>query len=179
MKRARFFEDAPQAPVAAGPTPFTVVRTDTTTPTTVLSTLAGAHSVGEGILGFFTMEGANALRLVCSEMREAVAGAAWFDIKTRIKGNLASWRACFPKARAANVYSRRDLVDGDFVHLKGIHTLNMAWCSQVSITDAAFVHLKGIHTLNMGWCRHCNVGIKDAILVHLEGIHTLKWHEQI
>ena len=74
-------------------TPFSVPREDTTTSTTVLSTLAGAHSVGEGILGFFTTREANTLRLVCSEMREAVAGAAWYDAETRIKGNLASWRA--------------------------------------------------------------------------------------
>ena len=76
-------------------TPFSVPREDTTTSTTVLSTLQGAHSVGEGILGFFTMKEANALRLVCSEMREAVAGAAWFDM-ARIDGSLASWRVCFP-----------------------------------------------------------------------------------
>ena len=105
-------EDAPPSPRGAprvgGFTPFSVPRTDTTTSTTVLSTLQGAHSVGEGILGYFTTAEAGALRLVCSEMREAVAGAAWFDMKTRIKGSLASWRACFPKARAANVSKRRD-----------------------------------------------------------------------
>jgi hypothetical protein len=43
----------------------------------------------------------------------------------------------------------------------------MRCCSQ--ITDAAFVHLKGIHTLNMDCCDQ----ITDVALVHLKGIHTL------
>ena len=129
--------------------PFSVPRTDVTTSTTVLSTLAGAHSVGEGVLGFFTMTEANVLRLVCSEMREAVTEAGWNDEATRIEGSLAAWRACFPKARAATVNERLDLTDADFVHLKGIHKLDMRACSQMGITDGAFVHLKGIHTLFM------------------------------
>jgi hypothetical protein len=127
--------------------------------------------VGAGILGFFTMREANVLRLVCSEMREAVAGAAWLDGKTKIEGSLAAWRACFPKARTANVLGHLDLEDSDFVHLKGIHTLNMAYCDQAGITDAAFVHLKGIHTLSMSGCNQ--VGITDAAFVNLKGIHTL------
>ena len=144
-------------------TPFSVPREDTTTSTTVLSTLAGALSVGEVILGFFTMEEANALRLVCSEMREAVAGAAWFDMKTRIAGSLATWRARFPKARAANVEKRRDLADGDFVHLKGVHMLDMSHRNHPGITDLAFVNrIKGIHML-------CDQeGITDAALTLTE-----------
>ena len=37
--------------------------------------------------------------------------------------------------------------DADFVHLAGIHTLNMSYCTQATITDAALSHLAGIHNL--------------------------------
>ena len=40
-----------------------------------------------------------------------------------------------------------EITDKAFIHLKGIHTLNMSDCKQ--ITDKAFVHLKGIHTFEM------------------------------
>ena len=58
-----------------------------------------------------------------------------------------------------------------FVHLKGIHTLNMWGCDQLTITDAAFAHLKGIHTLDMGFCNQPS--ISDAALSHLAGIKDL------
>jgi hypothetical protein len=60
-----------------------------------------------------------------------------------------------------------DITDAAFVHLRGIHTLNMNGCE--GITDAAFVHLRGIHTLYMRGCD----GITDAAFVHLRGIHSL------
>ena len=41
----------------------------------------------------------------------------------------------------------------------------MSSCNQVGITDAAFVHLKGIHTLDMSWCDQ--VGITRAVRDHL------------
>ena len=49
----------------------------------------------------------------------------------------------------------------------------MSWCSEASISDAAFVHLAGIHTLDMSWCSHGQVSISDAALVHLAGIRSL------
>jgi hypothetical protein len=105
----------------------------------------------------------------------AVASVPWHDEKTRIVRNLGSWRASFPNARAANISRNRkadDLInftDDDFVHLRGINTLDMSGCKQ--ITDAAFTNLRGIHTLNMS---HCNqVGITDAAFANLQGIHTL------
>ena len=59
------------------------------------------------------------------------------------------------------------ITDKEFVHLKGIHTLNMGYCYK--ITDKAFAHLKGIHTLNMTYCSQ----ISDKAFENLKGIHTL------
>jgi hypothetical protein len=105
-----------------------------------------------------------------------VADFPWEDDKTLIKGSVAAWRACFPRARWAKVDSnlwdgrRTPIVDADFVHFVGLRRLDMSAC--LRITDAAFVHLKGIHTLDMGWCAQPT--ITDAAFVHLKGIHTLK-----
>ncbi len=159
--------------------PFVSHRADRDHASTVLSVLAGAHSVGAGILGFFDTREARAIRLVCAEFREAVAAVPWADTETRISRNVGGWRACYPRATKANIsveYSDPQVhnatVDADFVHFEGIHTLDMSFCSQADITDAAFVHLKGIHTLKM-WC--CSqAGITDAAFVHLKGIHTLE-----
>ena len=140
-------------------------------PASVRSHLAGVHSVGGGVLGFLTLTQLNAVRGVCRELREAVRAFPWADMTTRVLGSLAKWRAAFPAARAANVSERRDLCDADFVHLRGIHTLNMAGCSQATITDGTFAHLRGIHTLNMSYCRQAT--ITDGAFAHLRGIHTL------
>ena len=134
--------------------PFASHRADRDHASTVLSVLAGAHSVGAGILGFFDTKEVRAIRLVCSEFREAVAAVPWADMGTRISRNAGGWRASFPHATKANI-SVDDIdppilnaiVDVDFVHFNGLHTLDMTGCNQAGITDAAFVHLGGIHTL--------------------------------
>ena len=187
----------------------------------ILSVLFGAHSIGEGIFGYLNMIDSNKVRVQCVECRKAVKDFPWMDAVSRITGSVKAWRAAFPCARAVNVSERYDIVDADFVHirgdarvrlhtvnishsirilfpesdpspdavydllalwqrrritdaafmhLRGIHTLNMSLCFQDSITDAAFVHLRGIHTLDM---RNCNQ-ITDAAFVHLRGIHTLE-----
>ena len=158
--------------------PFASHRADRDHASTVLSVLAGAHSVGEGILGFFDTREARAIRLVCVEFREAVATVPWADMETRITGNAGGWRESFPRATKANIsvaYSypqvHNAIVDADFVHFEGIHTLGMMRCRQAGITDAAFVHLQGIHTLDMSLCYQAS--ITDAAFVHLKGIHTL------
>ena len=125
---------------------------------------------GGAFLPLFDMRSATVLREVCTELRTAVAEHAWAD-GSRIKGSLAAWRAGFSRARQANIRGRKDLVDADFVHLAGIHTLDMRGCKQASITDAAFVHLAGIHKLDMSECRQDT--ITDAAFVHLAGIHVL------
>jgi hypothetical protein len=136
---------------------------------------SGPHTLlsiaGFELLPYFSTEEACTLRLVCREFVGAIADVRWKDTETRINRDLGKWRACFPRARAANVRGRRDLVDADFVHLAGLHTLNMSWCYLDTITNAAFAHLRGIHVLNMS---HCNQDtITDSAFSHLRGIHTL------
>ena len=105
------------------------------------------------------MREARAIRLVCVELREAVAVVPWADMVTRIWGNVGGWLASFPHATKANIFVEHSIpqvhnaiVDADFVHIEGIHTLDMTLCCKADITDAAFVHFKGIHTLNMSGC---------------------------
>jgi hypothetical protein len=164
----------------------------------ILSVLFGAHSIGGGIFGYLNMIDSNKVRVQCVECRQAVMDFQWMDDVSRIKGSVKAWRAAFPVARAVNVSYRYDLVDADFVHirgdararlhtvnmdgcravtdaafihLRGINTLYMYSCNQDTITDAAFVHLRGMQKLNMS---RCNQGmITDAAFVHLRGIHTL------
>ena len=122
------------------------------------------------LFGFFSTKEACVLRAVCREARDAVAAHPWADAETVILGNLASWRACFPLAVAANVSERDDLKDADFAaHLRGLRTLNMRFCH--GITDTAFTHLRGIHTLDMGGCFQRS--ITDAAFANLRSIHTL------
>ena len=73
--------------------PLVSHRDDLDCGSTVMSVLAGAHSVGEGILGFFDTREARVIRLVCTEFREAVAVVPWADMGTRILGNVGGWRA--------------------------------------------------------------------------------------
>jgi hypothetical protein len=138
------------------------------TPDSVLSHCYGA------LLPMFTTKEAATLRQLCKEFKGTVADFPWEDVMTVIKGSVASWRACFPRARWANVYGadwnggrRTPVEDADFVHFEGLRRLDMRRCR--SVTDAAFVHLKGIHTLVMFGC----IRITDAAFVHLKGIHTL------
>ena len=124
------------------------------------------------LLHFFYTSAACALRLVCREFQAAVAAYPWEDRETVILGSIGGWRACFPRARCANVrnYSRfAPVVDADFVHFVGLWELSMRGCK--AVTDAAFVHLRGIRVLDMS---HCNQPtITDAGLAHLVGIQKL------
>ena len=124
------------------------------------------------LFGFLTTRDANAVRATCREARDAVAAHPWADAETRIPRSLARWRACFPRAVAANVSERDDLVDADFAaHLRGLRVLNMGRCRGVS--DAAFVHLRGIHTLKMWGCACGQTSITGATFAHLRGVHVL------
>ena len=131
------------------------------------------------LLPFFTTRDACALRLVCREFLAAATEHPWEDRGTAIQGSIAAWRACFPRARCANVgrYSFSDaevrtapVHDADFVHFEGLRELNMARCRD--ITDAAFVHLRGIHTLDMHGCYR----LTEAANAHLVGIQRLSMH---
>jgi hypothetical protein len=138
-------------------------------PTTILSTLASA------LLPLLGTAAALPLRVTCKEAAATVSGFPWEDSETVIKGSIAAWRACFPRARAANVsrfaldFRSVPVVDSDFIHFKGLRVLRMVGCSDV--TDAAFVHLRGIHSLDMSW--RYRGGVTDAAFAHLAGIHTL------
>ena len=132
--------------------------------------------VGFVLLPLFTTRDACALRLVCREFLAAVTEHPWEDGETAIKGSIAAWRACFPRARCANVgrgtftdgeVRSAPVVDADFVHFEGLRELNMFECQ--AVTDAAFVHLRGIHSLEMSGC----FKITSAALVHLAGIQRL------
>ena len=136
--------------------------------------------VGLVLLRFFDTREACALRLVCREFVEAVRQQQWEDRVTVIMGGIAAWRACFPRARCANVATKfawqgagtartTSVVDADFVHFVGLQELNMALCR--AVTDAAFVHLQGIHTLDMTYCDQ--PAITNAAFSHLVGIKRL------
>ena len=126
------------------------------------------------LLQFFDTPAACALRLVCREFQAAVAAHPWEDRRTVILGSIGGWRACFPRARCANVHMiyrgrRTPVVDADFVHFVGLWELNMTACR--AVTDAAFVHLRGIRVLDMSSCKQLT--ITDAGLAHLVGIQKL------
>ena len=125
-----------------------------------------------------TEDAARGLRLTCRELKQAVTDFPWEDMSTVIHGSIALWRACFPRARGANVrrydpdggpVRRAPVVDADFVHLVGLRALNMSWCRQV--TDAAFVHLRGIERLIMYACDQET--ITDAAFEHLGGLSLI------
>ena len=124
------------------------------------------------LLQFFDTPQACALRLVCREFQAAVAAHPWEDRATVILGSIGGWRACFPRARCANVDKlrrRAPVVDADFVHFVGLRELYIESCTKV--TDAAFVHLRGIRVLDMSYCGQPT--ITDAGLAHLVGIQKL------
>ena len=92
------------------------------TPDSVLSHCCGA------LLPMFDTVEATVLRQLCKEFKSTVADFPWDDDKTVIRGSVAAWRACFAKARCANVDEcgngrRTPVVDADFVHFVGLMRL--------------------------------------------------------
>jgi hypothetical protein len=145
------------------------------------------------ILNFLRQDEVLALRAASRACRAAVAQHPFKDEPppraSLIKGSLASWRRCFPRATYANLCAHKTVVDDDLVHLRGVTTALMHYCS--SITDSGLTHLRGILTLHARGCgRISDVGlahlsgiqilivsgcpqVTDAGLAHLRGIHTL------
>ena len=113
-------------------------------PHTLLSCCQGA------LLGMFSTKAVLPLRATCKDTAAAVASHPWEDRETVILCSIGGWRACFPRARCANVrmgavagsWRRTPVMDADFVHFVGLWELSMSYCWEV--TDAAFVHLQGI-----------------------------------
>jgi hypothetical protein len=105
--------------------------------TTLLSTLHGAHLNGGGIFGFLTLQEALALRLVNHECRDAVSAFRWKDKNTIIRGSLAAWRACFPRAVWVNLIGRKNITNNDLMHLANIEILIMynCGCTKITIND--------------------------------------------
>ena len=132
------------------------------------------------LLPLLTTADACALRLVCRECLAAVTAHPWEDAGTVIHGSLRAWRACFPRALAANVRQwspagaaaaarATPLTDADCEHLAGLRELHMAGCT--SVTDAAFAHLVGIRRLDMSYCSQ--PALTGAALAHLRGVQAL------
>ena len=111
--------------------------------------------VAPTILSFFSTADALALRLICREFTEAVSRHPWAE-RTVIRGRIAVWRACFPRAICANVSRRNpwykggrraEVGDEDFAHFAGLHEL---WIdSAFGLTNAAFAHLGSVKVLHM------------------------------
>ena len=126
--------------------------------------------VGLVLLPHFTTKEACTLRLVCKDFVKATAEVKWHDLETVVKGDLRSWRACFPKATAANVSGRKDLTDSDFEHLAGLRTLDMRCCTMSATSDTGIGHLAGIHTLDMRDCLPNPNTISKACLAKLKSM---------
>ena len=92
-------------------------------PTTIFSCCAGT------LLRLLSTGDVLPLRATCKEAATAIAQHPWEDSATLIRGRLRDWRACFPRARAANLANESrqggslrvsPLADADFVHLAGL-----------------------------------------------------------
>jgi hypothetical protein len=129
-------------------------------------------SAGHQIFGFFTTREARTLRAVCREMRDAVAAHAWADARTVIRGRLALWRACFPRAAAANVSGRGDLGDADLALLCGVRTLDVSYCWQrvIMAVPLAHPHLRGMAPANS----QGPGGPSEAAFARLGGVRHLR-----
>jgi hypothetical protein len=55
------------------------------------------------------------------------------------------------------------ITDAAFVHLRGIHTLDIMHCAQATLTEAALAHLAGIAELNVYGCRPAFVRAAKAL----------------
>jgi hypothetical protein len=142
-------------------------------PHTILSACAGS------LLPLLDTHSALPLRATCSEARAAVAQHQWRSRDGPIRGSVAHWRACFPRALCANLscymgYLYKEsraapVVDADFAHLEGLRELDMSGCTRVS--SAAFAHLGSLRRLDMSGCDQPALG--DAALAHLPHLEAL------
>lgn len=164
---------------------FGLTRPEYEAGVSVLTLLSsGADRIDErfehGVLRFFTMREARELRLVCRELADNVSLTPWDDLETRIgrkdvpiRRCLDCWRESMPFALAANVSSASDLVDADFVRLRGLVSLDISrgGYPKAAITDLAFAHLVGVRKLIMRFCNQST--ITDAALANLRGVEEL------
>ena len=132
----------------------------------VFSHLNAKHYTGNGILGFLNRSSAAALSQTSKRAAEVVRNFEWdnYDI---ITGSIADWHTTFPRAVSANLQGRVDLVDADFVYLRGIKRLNISGCT--GITDRAFEYLTGVRELSMRDLPQ----ITDDAIRHLTGVYII------
>lgn len=151
-------------------------------PKTILSELQGPHSVGLGIFSFFSTSEANALRLVCKEMRTSVSLAEWNDSDTCII-HVPRWARCFPNARSAlvdDLYddlsmqfseydkdSSDDIPDDHFALFGGLRKLRMM---NMRSSNRALRFLGNLRELE---CINCTL-ITDSGLQTMTRIHSYR-----
>ena len=72
---------------------------------TAFASGASAHTVfsppavQHALLSMLTTAAVLPLRATCKDARTAVAGHKWCDRDTFIRGSIAAWRRCFPRAQ--------------------------------------------------------------------------------
>ena len=71
------------------------------------------------------------LRAACKEAAAAIARHPWEDSETVIKGRVRDWRACFPRARAANLTMNRDRIRDVAVGL-GVRTAKFSYAESAT-----------------------------------------------
>lgn len=115
---------------------------------------------------------ARALRAVCRDAEAHVANHPWSDTATEV-GNLARWRACFPRAIGVRLKSRwTRWTSSDFVYLEGIKVLRMDSCYDMSgVRDDAFAFLTEVEELSMRNCHE--FGATPAAFSHLRALKKL------
>ena len=124
--------DAPPPPHPPRPPPLDDPRFVYPPPSTDyadLPAMLGHPDRGRVILGWLgdDTRAASALRGTCAAARAAVGAHPWADYATRIVWP-ERWRRAFPAAVAACVSGNARLIDADFVHLRGLRSLDMSWC---------------------------------------------------
>lgn len=119
------------------------------------------------------------LRVAHPLLRDAVAAYQWCDLKTRFYAErvldtaLGAWRACFPRARALNMYldDSRWLVNRSFEKLSGISTLCLHGLShRCSVTNDMFAYLSALVSLDVSDCEK----FTDAAFRHTPNLRVLK-----
>ena len=157
----------------------------------VISILNSAHSIGEGFLSFRDNETVKCA-VVCLQgisrgchgipvdgrivyvgyqgQCQGMARGFFSSACSQCKGARRYRRDARARQHTVNSRECSGVTDAAIVHLRGIHTLDMFACNQVTITDAAFVYLRGIKSLDMWNCNQAT--ITDAAFVHLHGIQS-------
>ncbi len=127
--------------------PFASHLADRDHASTVLSVLAGAHSVGRASSASSTRGRRARFGSCTSSFGRLPAVVLWADLGTRISRNVGGWRAC-SHARRRRTFSIVETYPSsaqcdrcaDSVHFEGIHTPDMSKCYQWA---SGFTHLKG------------------------------------